>query len=463
MKHFSLGSKFLKDRGGWWHYVRRVPERFKDLDGRGLIQIALRTQSLEIAMMRRNGLAEADDALWSSLTLQTADCERARSRAATERHRAAVARAMAEGFVYRPVEEIASRLDVEEIIERLRKVDRGAEPAEEKAEALLGGAPEAKDRTTVSEAFELYVSKIAFDDQYNKSDAQRKSWEKRKQVSIDYFIEREGDIPLLDITREVATRYRDWWQSRMLPQKDGLKLFTPNTVNRHIGNMRSLYLRYFKYRGEIDVEDPFRGFFFSGKSKVKRASFNDAWVREKILAPGMFEGLRLELRVIICLLVETGARLSEIVNLRPDDIQLEHDVPHIIIRPEQNRELKTSDSEREIPLVGVALHAMKLCPDGFEHYYDRNTLVSANLLKAFKQRELLPSKDHVIYSLRHSFEDRMLEGNLDYGLRCALMGHKNNRPEYGQGGSLKFRRDQLLKIAHPVPHDLFADVSVTAS
>ncbi|MEQ3650813.1 tyrosine-type recombinase/integrase [Hyphomonas sp.] len=456
MKHFSLGSKFLKDRGGWWHYVRRVPTRFQEVDKRCLIQVALRTQSLEVAMMRRNGLAEADDALWSSLALQAQDTERSRSRAATERHRAAVARAMAEGFVYRPVEEIAARLDIEEIVHRLWKVDRSSEPSVERVEALLGGAPEAKDLTTVSEAFELYVSKIAFDDQYNKSEAQQKSWEKRKRISIDYFIQREGDIPLLDITREVATRYRDWWQSRMLPRKDGSKPFTPNTVNRHIGNMRSLYLRYFTYRGETDVDDPFRGFFFSGKSKVKRASFSDDWVREKILAPGMFGDLRLELRVIVYLLVETGARLSEIVNLRPDDIQLDHDIPHIIIRPEQNRELKTSDSERAIPLVGVALPAMKLCPKGFEHYYDRNTLVSANLMKAFKQRELLPTKDHVIYSLRHSFEDRMLEGNLDYGLRCALMGHKNNRPEYGQGGSLAFRREQLLRITHPFSDQLFA-------
>ena len=30
------------------------------------------------------------------------------------------------------------------------------------------------------------------------------------------------------------------------------------------------------------------------------------------------------------------------------------------------------------------------------------------------------------------------------------MGHRNPRPEYGDGGSLKYRRDELLKIAHPV-------------
>ena len=50
----------------------------------------------------------------------------------------------------------------------------------------------------------------------------------------------------------------------------------------------------------------------------------------------------------------------------------------------------------------------------------------------------------------------MLEGGLDYGLRCLLMGHANSRPDYGDGGSLAYRREELLKITHPVPHD-FAD------
>lgn len=459
MKQSGPSLRFLKQRKGWWHYQRRVPERFASVDERGLIQVALRTQSLEVAIMRRDSLAEADAALWNAklLDLTGGDNQRSAWNAASSLHKAAVARALAQGFVYRPVEEIAALPDVEEIVARLRAADLGKAPTEAKAEALLGGVPAPLDKTTVSEAFALYVSKIAFDDQYNKSAAQRDAWEKTKQTSIDYFIDLIGDIPLADITRDVATEYRDWWQTRMLPQKDGSKPVTPNTANRHVGNMRSLYQRYYKYRGKADVEDPFRGFFFAGKSTVKRASFSDDFVRGRILVPGLFDGLRPELRVIIYLLIETGARLSEIVNLRPQDIRLEHAVPHIFIRAEQNRELKTDNSEREIPLVGVALPAMRLCPKGFDHYYDRSTLVSANLMKAFKLRDLLPSKDHVIYSLRHSFEDRMLEGGLDYGLRCALMGHKNNRPEYGQGGSLVYRREQLLKIAHPVRDDLFKE------
>lgn len=95
------------------------------------------------------------------------------------------------------------------------------------------------------------------------------------------------------------------------------------------------------------------------------------------------------------------------------------------------------------------------CPKGFGHYHHLSTLVSANLMKAFKQCDLLPTKDHVIFSLRHSFEDRILEGGLDHGLRCALMGHTNNRPEYGQCGSLAYRGEQLERIAHPFDAEMF--------
>jgi len=47
----------------------------------------------------------------------------------------------------------------------------------------------------------------------------------------------------------------------------------------------------------------------------------------------------------------------------------------------------------------------------------------------------------------------MLEAGLDYGLRCTLMGHKNTRPQYGDGGSLEYRRREMLKIVHPVADD----------
>jgi hypothetical protein len=102
------------------------------------------------------------------------------------------------------------------------------------------------------------------------------------------------------------------------------------------------------------------------------------------------------------------------------------------------------------PLVGISLEAARrAAPCAFAHYYDKGELFSANMIKNFRNRGLLESPDHKIYSFRHAFEKRMQEANIDYGLRCLLMGHKTTRPVYGEGGSLSYRRDELLKIAHP--------------
>jgi hypothetical protein len=76
-------------------------------------------------------------------------------------------------------------------------------------------------------------------------------------------------------------------------------------------------------------------------------------------------------------------------------------------------------------------------------------------MKAFRKRSLLPTPEHVIYSFRHAFEDRMLEADIDFGMRCYLMGHKNPRPDYGKKGSLEYRRSLLLKIAHPYVESIF--------
>jgi hypothetical protein len=80
-----------------------------------------------------------------------------------------------------------------------------------------------------------------------------------------------------------------------------------------------------------------------------------------------------------------GAPVGELVNYRPEDIRLNAKVPDIAIRPGQNRELKKDNSRREILLVGAAEIAMRACPEGFPYYYERSTLVSADLMKRFRQ------------------------------------------------------------------------------
>jgi len=459
----TKADKFLTNRGGKWYYQRIVPLRFAHIDDRKRIRHSLNTDSLDVARVRRDAQVVADDNYWRALALEAADNNGVSkvTRAIEEKHyKAASARAQVYGYVYKTVDRLAKEEDSKEILERLKvlKSKSGNKEMPDKTEidALLGGVFEPrKPVVRVSQAFKLYIEKISYDDQFNKDSDQLYSWKKVKRTSRDYFIEVMGDLDMEKITRKDALKYEDWWRNKIREGKSGKAGVKPNTANRHIGNIRGLYTSYFKHIGEEDRSNPFRNIHFTGSSKSSVAAFENAWVQRRILVPGLFNRLNDELKSIIYVLIETGARMSEICNLMPDDIHLNESVPYISIRPRDNRELKTPDSERDIPLVGVALEAMKTTPVGYDNYRGRGTLVSANLMKAFRKRELLPTKNHVIYSFRHAFEKRMQEADIDYALRCTLMGHKNNRPAYGDGGSMEYRRDALMKIVHPFSSEIF--------
>lgn len=239
-----------------------------------------------------------------------------------------------------------------------RQTGASGRPPRADTEALLGGVekPE-KPVAVVTCAFELYVSEIAFDEQKKKSPKQRRNWEKTKRTSMNYFIDVICDVPLNDITREMALAYRSWWIERMIPGDGDTKPASPNTANRHIGNMRSLYDAYFTHIGSEERWNPFRKMFFKDDQEAKVPPFPDDWVRDKILVHRMFDELNDDLRLMIYVLIETGVRISEICNLMPEQIRLDSNIPHIEIRA-IDRELKTVTSKREIPLVGVALDAM---------------------------------------------------------------------------------------------------------
>lgn len=117
---------------------------------------------------------------------------------------------------YIPLEDLSDPKNIEDSLERLLEIGNRAGksqiPKAKDAEALLGAA--SKPGTSllkVSSAFELYVNEIAFDEQKAKSEKQRYSWKKTKTTSVNYFIDVIGDVPMDEITREMALSYRSWW------------------------------------------------------------------------------------------------------------------------------------------------------------------------------------------------------------------------------------------------------------
>ena len=455
-------DRHLNKRGGHWYYLRRVPKHAFLFDTRRLIRSSLKTKSLEIARIRRDAIEVADDEFWATMIVfdtgeLSSEAEIKYKNTLARRYKSAQKRAVAHGFLYAPMEKLVDTVSLDEVMDRIQIVkkvsgDRPSRAEKDEAEALLGGAQEPK--VTVSEAFDLYCDEIAVGDLINKSPKQKKLWMKTKRRGIAYFIDVVGDKAMTEIVRKDGLDYYKWWAGRLQP-KGKEKPLKANTANRDIGNMRLLYSAYFKHIGDEDRQNPLRNLSFKDSSPTEVPAFSDKWVRSKILIPDVFDGLNTEAVSIVYALIETGCRPSEIANLMPDDIILGEKVPYIRIRPRQGREIKTQSSIRNIPLVGVSLAAMKASPKGFPHYRDRNDLLSASLMKAFRHRKLFPTDKHIIYSFRHSFEKRMLEAELDYGFRCMMMGHAHSRPAYGDGGSMKYRQNQLLKIAHPFSKIIF--------
>lgn len=447
-------DRFLQKRNhGRWHYVRRVPKKYADFDKRGYIRKGLDTASIEVARERRDLLVEADDLYWASVSsaadhITASSLNAEQTKQATRRYEAAKRRAMAKGFMYTPNADLLEYPDITELVSRIQTLPTNSLPQQDEAEAVLGLTP--KPTVTISQAFNIFCEQIAVSELLGKSEAQKKSWHKVKLRAVNNFIALKGDLGMDEITREHARDFYNWWGKRLLP-KGNKKPLTSNSANRDMGNIRKLYRQYWEYEGEENRDNPFRNLSFGKHGLKDIPHFEDEWVRTRILAPGVFNGLNAQAMLLVYAMIETGCRPSELSSLSQDSIILDHEFPHIMIRPTFDRQLKSKSSVREIPLVGVSLAAMKRVPNGFPHYRDKGNLLSVSLMNAFRARSLFPTENHRIYSFRHSFEKRMLEAGVDYGLRCLLMGHKNSRPSYGDGGSMEYHRDELLKISHPIP------------
>ena len=434
----SREDRFLQKRErGLYRFVRRVPEDVQDSFGASMIRTTLKTADLHIARARRDALEEAQDKHWASLRENP-------EQNARKLYDHAAARAVALQLVPMPAGKVAV-LGVEALLDRLDRLpDNKPMPLDEEAVLGLVEAPKVK----LADAFEVYCNVIKGAELATKSRNQVRTWRKVKLRAIANFKQVVGaDVAIEDISRKHAIDFYEFWLKRVTD-----KTHSHSSANRDVGNMRTLHGDYFSHVGDKDRPNPFAGLSYAGGIKTTRPPFPIDWLTDKILAPGALDRLNLEARGILIALIDTGCRPSEICNLPPERIILEHNVPHIQIRGRDGREIKSGQSNRDIPLVGVSLQIFRLHPDGFSHrYFDREDSFSCLANKFFKNNGLFPSADHSIYSIRHTFEKRMLEAGIGDELRRRLMGHSLDRPDYGDGGSFEFRQMEMKRFALDIP------------
>ena len=221
------------------------------------------------------------------------------------------------------------------------------------------------------------------------------------------------------------------------------------TANKCIGHVSTMF-RAISESKQLNLPPIFERVRIRGGKDNQRVAFPPVFVQQRILGDGVFDDLNPEARRVIYVIAETGLRLSEAVNLSRETIRLNAAVPHLCVAPE-GRHIKTDEPRREIPLVGVALMAMQAQPDGFPRYRDKADVLSALVNKALDARGLRPELGQSLYSLRHTFEDRLTAVDAPDKIIACLMGHKWSRPRYGVGPSLEHKREWLERIAFRPP------------
>ncbi|RYB07120.1 DUF6538 domain-containing protein [Lichenibacterium ramalinae] len=270
-------------------------------------------------------------------------------------------------------------------------------------------------------------------------------------LPVDAFMALAGDRPLPSYTRDQANAYRDEMSAR--GNKSG-------TVRRRLRVLSAIF-NMAKREHSLTMVNPFEGMIIArdGADATPRLPFTLGELRTLMAACRKADDDR---RHILSIQLDTGARLSEIVGLRREDVFLSDAVPHIIIRDHRDlgRRVKTAVSNRRVPLVGEALwgatramaEAAKAQGHGewlFPRYASDGEVKGNHASGALnKWMRTLPGVEGTTHSFRHAMRDRMREAGIPEDIRDAIDGHgtKSVGERYGSGHSLKLLRDHMVKV-----------------
>ena len=166
-------------------------------------------------------------------------------------------------------------------------------------------------------------------------------------------------------------------------------------------------------------------------------------------------GKTTELPLIWRLLSGTGMRLGEASGLTHDDLVLDGETPHVLVRPNSVRGLKTNSSTRSVPLVGDALVAAKEALNSthqgqplFPRYARErgSDAASAALMKTLRLETT--DKKHTVHGLRHMVSDKLRDAGAPVVVRQGFLGHALEAIAENTYGSPRARLKECAKWAH---------------
>jgi integrase len=248
---------------------------------------------------------------------------------------------------------------------------------------------------SLPEALETYVTQ--------KGAGKPKTFKAAAQRACTYLVDACGAKDLAEYTRADALRYRDHLIARGL---------VGSSVGRVISSIRAVF-NFAISEYALDIKNPFVGMYFDKSAGVsKRLPIPIKDIRKVQHQCRLIDD---DLRWLVALVSDTGMRLAEGAGLLKSDIILDADIPHISLKPHSWRPLKTSGSQRDIPLVGASLWAAQRLSEAFPDSpyafprYNRKDTTNSNSASAALNKWLhqYVPEGCTMHSFRHSMRDRL--------------------------------------------------------
>ncbi|TNJ43234.1 DUF6538 domain-containing protein [Phaeobacter sp. B1627] len=439
-----MDGLFQRGKKGKYTARLQVPVQFQKTVGKKEVWQATGTSNYDDAIEFRVTWKREMHAQWNALLAGKQNVS------AKSRYQLSAELAASRGEIYRTAEEIAD-MGVEEILGRIERLQANADqPGSAAAQAILGGVELPK--MTLMEVAESMPERYP-EDWKDKTAKGRRVWESRWLRPADKFIKLIGRDPeFSSIDRRSAVAFRDALKDRVMEED-----YRAESAKKELENLNGLWKRHHEALG-VDPEEippsPWRN-LFSPLSKLAQGDGQKLEIPlenlQRIIAPRALSRMNQEARDISYVLIETGARQSEITDLPPNSIHLDAEIPHVEIKKESGkfaRNIKNKAAKRKIPLVGMALEAMRRHPNGFPRYRGKGTFSAA--ANAFLHENGLLPEVVTMGGSRHSFEKRMQNAGFNNEQRGAMMGHSikriRGREVYGNPLSL----EEKLAIADAI-------------
>ena len=437
-----IAVKYVEHKKNRYYYRRRIPDDVRRLHPgkKGFIYRSLKTSDPEGALRRSEDETRRLNALWKAhreggLEYSPELCD--------------AALAMLASYDLKPgqyKEYEASGVDPDRFLDQLALLswDGVEECGQIRPERLPIEARLAADlfygkkpAVFLSQALDFYQRLVGEEEETKEYKARRKA--------VFLLMEQVGDLPVVAYTRDHANGLVEHLLAKGL---------STSTVKRYLNYISPVFNTAIR-ENELEKTNVFSSVRIPGLGKDMKT--RDPFTTEELT---QLQRACVEkddsVRWLIALLSDTGMRVAEAVGLRAEDIRLDADVPHLIVRPNASRGLKTAGSERVIPLIGHALWAAQrlLSQEGLEEflfpqYIDimghRATHASNTISKWIKAQGI----DKTAHSLRHAFRDRLRNVGAPEEVADRLGGWatKGVGQSYGAGHSLRTLKGWMDRIA----------------